>query len=112
MKIFNDQIAKSFYQGNLSKLMLKDLRQQGSILSKNDFCNHSTLIQKPINTEYFGKLVFSAPPNSQGLALIGLCNLFNNIDKKININDYLKIKKEIFFLRDMYWIIKELIIQK
>jgi gamma-glutamyltranspeptidase len=102
LKILAKFGSKSFYQGNLSKLMLKDLRQQGSILSKNDFCNHSTLIQKPINTEYFGKSVFSAPPNSQGLALIGLCNLFNNIDKKIEINDYLKIKKEIFFLRDMY----------
>ena len=98
LKILAKSGSKSFYQGNLSKLMLKDLRQQGSILSKNDFCNHSTLIQKPINTEYFGKSVFSAPPNSQGLALIGLCNLFNNIDKKIEINDYLKIKKEIFFL--------------
>ena len=82
--------------------MLKDLKHQGSILDKKDFSNYSTIIQDPIKTDYFGKSVYSAPPNSQGLALIGLCNLFNNMDKKIEISDYLKIKKEIFMLRDMY----------
>ena len=102
LKVLAKHGSKSFYKGSLSKAILKDLQLQGSILDKNDFSNHSTLIQKPINTEYFGKSVFSAPPNSQGLALIGLCNLFNNINQKIEINDYLKIKKEIFFLRDMY----------
>ena len=102
LKVLAKHGSKSFYKGSLSKVILEDLQLQGSILDKNDFINHSTLIQKPINTEYFGKSVFSAPPNSQGLALIGLCNLFNNINQKIEINDYLKVKKEIFFLRDMY----------
>jgi gamma-glutamyltranspeptidase len=102
LKILAKRGSKSFYKGSLSKIILRDLQLQGSILDKNDFSNHSTLIQKPINTEYFGKSVFSAPPNSQGLALIGLCNMFNNINQKIEINNYLKVKKEIFLLRDMY----------
>ena len=102
LKILAKSGSKSFYKGILTKLMLKDLKHQGSILDKKDFSNYSTIIQDPIKTDYFGKSVYSAPPNSQGLALIGLCNLFNNMDKKIEISDYLKIKKEIFMLRDMY----------
>ena len=88
--------SKSFYRGKLCDKMLEDLKKQGAILSKKDFINHSTLIQKPISTDYFDKKVFSAPPNSQGLALIGLCKLFNNINKKIDLNNYLDFKKKVF----------------
>ena len=82
--------------------MVDDLKKQGAILSKQDFINHSTLIQRPISTDYFNKKIFSAPPNSQGLALIGLCKLFNNINKKINLNNYLDFKKKVFSIRDKY----------
>jgi len=94
--------SKSFYSGDLCDKVVDDLKKQGSILSKEDFINHSTLIQRPISTDYFNKKIFSAPPNSQGLALIGLCKLFNNINKKINLNDYLDFKKKVFSIRDKY----------
>ena len=94
--------SKSFYRGDLRDKIVDDLKKQGAILSKKDFINHSTLIQKPISTDYFDKKVFSAPPNSQGLALIGLCKLFNNINKKIDLNNYLDFKKKVFSIRDKY----------
>ena len=94
--------SKSFYRGNLRDNMLDDLKEQGAILSKKDFINHSTLIQKPISVDYFDKKIFSAPPNSQGLALIGLCKLFNNIKEKIDLNSYLDFKKKVFSIRDKY----------
>ena len=94
--------SKSFYSGSLCSKMVNDLQKQGAILSKKDFINHSTLIQKPISTDFFDKKVFSAPPNSQGLALIGLCKLFNNSNKKIDLNNYLDFKKKVFLMRDKY----------
>ena len=94
--------SKSFYRGDLSDKIVDDLKKQGAILSKKDFINHSTLIQKPISADYFDKKVFSAPPNSQGLALIGLCKLFNNKKSKIVLNNYLDLKKKVFSIRDKY----------
>tara|TARA_B110000503_G_scaffold140134_1_gene230245 strand:- start:41 stop:1540 length:1500 start_codon:yes stop_codon:yes gene_type:complete len=102
LKTLSKYGSKSFYKGKLLRMMIEDLNKQGSILSVGDFSSHSTLIQKPISTDFFNKSVYVAPPNSQGLALIGLCNLFNNIHGKIDINKYLTIKKKVFLLRDMY----------
>ena len=50
--------SKSFYRGDLRDKIVDDLKKQGAILSKKDFINHSTLIQKPISTDYFDKKVF------------------------------------------------------
>jgi len=94
--------SKTFYNGKINDLLVKDLSDQGSILSKDDFKNHTTLIQKPISAKFFNKKVFTAPPNSQGLALIGLCNSFNDIKGKLILNDYVNLKKKIFHLRDKY----------
>jgi len=102
LKVLAKSGSKSFYRGDLCDKIVEDLKKQGAILSKKDFINHSTLIQKPISTDYFDKKVFSAPPNSQGLALIGLCKLFNNINNKIVLNNYLDFKKKVFSIRDKY----------
>ena len=102
LRVLGNFGSKSFYRGDLCDKMVDDLKKQGAILSKQDFINHSTLIQRPISTDYFNKKIFSAPPNSQGLALIGLCKLFNNINKKINLNNYLDFKKKVFSIRDKY----------
>ena len=102
LKVLAKSGSKSFYRGDLSDKIVDDLKKQGAILSKKDFINHSTLIQKPISADYFDKKVFSAPPNSQGLALIGLCKLFNNKKSKIVLNNYLDLKKKVFSIRDKY----------
>ena len=56
-------------------MIIEDIKKQGSIITFDDFKNHATLIQKPISTTYLNKKIYVAPPNSQGLALICLCNL-------------------------------------
>tara|TARA_B100000131_G_scaffold157460_1_gene152723 strand:+ start:129 stop:1619 length:1491 start_codon:yes stop_codon:yes gene_type:complete len=97
--------AKAFYNGKISKTLLEEVKKQGSILSEDDFKKHRTLIQKPISTNYLGKKIFTAPPNSQGLALIYLCEYFKKHKqflKKIDIYDYIKNKKKAFKIRDLY----------
>ena len=105
LRILSKKGSKSFYKGELSKIIVEDIRKQGSIITSKDFKNHSTLIQKPVSTTYLSKKIFAAPPNSQGLALISLCNLFKFIKKnnnRINLSDYLKNKKTAFKYRDYY----------
>jgi len=64
LKTLSKYGSKSFYKGKLLKMMIEDLNKQGSILSVGDFSSHSTLIQKPISTDFFNKSVYVAPPNS------------------------------------------------
>ncbi|MAJ22453.1 MAG: gamma-glutamyltransferase [Candidatus Pelagibacter sp. TMED64] len=107
LRILSKDGAKSFYKGKLSKIIVEDIKKQGSIITETDFKNHLTLIQKPIVTNYYKKKVYTAPPNSQGLALLILCNLFQNINKKsekINLYSYFKNKKIAFNNRDFYCI--------
>ena len=97
--------SSSFYKGEVSKKIIYDLKKQGSIISHKDLKNHKTLIQKPISTKYQGQKIFTAPPNSQGLALLFMCKLFEenkSSNKNININEFLKVKKESFFYRNKY----------
>ena len=105
LTILSKEGSKSFYNGKLSKIIVEDIRKQGSIITSDDFKNHSTLIQKPIATNYLNKKIYTAPPNSQGLALICLCNLFKVIKNgnfKTNLSDYLNNKKTAFKYRDMH----------
>ena len=107
LKILSNEGSKSFYKGKLSKIIVEDISKQGSIITVDDFKNHSTLIQKPISTTYLNKKIYVAPPNSQGLALISLCNLFKvikNNNDKTKLSDYLKNKKTAFKYRDFYCI--------
>ena len=99
LRILSKEGSKSFYRGKLSKIIVEDIRKQGSIITSIDFKNHSTLIQKPISTTYLNKKIYTAPPNSQGLALISLCNLFKitkENNDKIKLSEYLKNKKTAF----------------
>ncbi|SVE23079.1 uncharacterized protein METZ01_LOCUS475933, partial [marine metagenome] len=105
LRILSKEGSKSFYKGKLSKIIVEDISKQGSIITSDDFKNHSTLIQKPISTTYLNKKIYVAPPNSQGLALISLCNLFKvikNNNDKTKLSDYLKNKKTAFKYRDLY----------
>ena len=99
--------SNSFYKGKISKKLIYDLKKQGSIINHKDLKNHKTLVQKAISIKYFGQRIFTAPPNSQGIALLFLCKLFekNKLNNKnININEFFKLKKESFFYRDKYCI--------
>jgi len=107
LRILSKNGSKSFYKGKLSKMIVEDIRKQGSIINLSDFKNHFTLIQKPISTTYCKKKIYTAPPNSQGLALLILCNLFKDLkskSNKINLSDYYKNKKIAFKYRDLYCI--------
>ena len=43
LRILASEGSKSFYKGQLSKIIVEDIRKQGSIITSEDFKNHSTL---------------------------------------------------------------------
>lgn len=68
------------YQGELAKLIVEDLQNNGGLLTYQDFTNHRSDWVDPISVRYRGYQVYNVPPNSQGFASLSILNILNHID--------------------------------
>ena len=67
-----------FYLGETAKKMIRFSEDTGGLLSLKDLSKHSMIWQKPISTNYRGKEVYEAPPNSSGHVLLQELNILEN----------------------------------
>ena len=73
---------KSFYEGEIAKLMSDFIKEQGGFLSQDDLANYSAEWVEPVSTNYRGYDVWELPPNSQGIAALQILNILENFDVK------------------------------
>ena len=73
---------KSFYEGEIAKLMSDFIKEQGGFLSQDDLANYSAVWVEPVSTNYRGYDVWELPPNSQGIAALQILNILENFDVK------------------------------
>lgn len=66
---------RSFYSGDLAQAWLTQAWRAGVLLDETDLASHRTEFAESISTEWRGWAVHAAPPNAQGLALLGLLAL-------------------------------------
>ena len=71
---------KSFYEGNIAKLMADFIKEQGGFLSTSDFANYHAEWVEPVSTNYRGYDVWELPPNGQGIAALQILNILENYD--------------------------------
>ena len=71
---------EAFYQGEIAKAIVDFSREQGGILSSEDFANCRCRWQDPISTTYRGHTVYEAPPNSSGHVLLQELSLVEQFD--------------------------------
>ena len=69
-----------FYLGETAKKIVQFSEDTGGLLSLNDLSKHTMIWQKPISTNYRGKEVYEAPPNSSGHVLLQELNILENFD--------------------------------
>ncbi|RJP21377.1 MAG: gamma-glutamyltransferase [Candidatus Abyssobacteria bacterium SURF_5] len=109
-----EQVAKegvdSFYKGPLGRRISEFVRQSGGVLSERDFVEHRPNWVEPISTTYRGYEVVTIPPNSQGLALLQMLNIFEKLDvKSLSLNPVdllhyqIEAKKIVFRDRARYY---------
>jgi len=108
-----DKLAKGgrevFYEGDISESIVKFCRQNGGLLSEQDFTDHKSDWIEPIGASYRGYGVYEFPPNSQGVAaLLGL-NIVEGFDlaplghlSAQSIHLMVEAKKLAFADRDRY----------
>ncbi len=71
----------AFYKGDLARVMVDYLQQQGSAFTLDDFAAHSSDWVEPACTLYRrGYELCELPPNSQGFAALQMVNILKNID--------------------------------
>ncbi|GAE26115.1 gamma-glutamyltranspeptidase [Halalkalibacter wakoensis JCM 9140] len=75
-----DEGSKAFYEGDIAKLIVADLQENGGLLTLNDFKNHQSNWVDPISVEYKGHTAYNLPPNTQGMASLSILNILNNFD--------------------------------
>ena len=76
------QIARhgrnAFYDGEITKRILKRSGELGGSLTAEDFAKYSAEWVEPISTTYRGWTIYELPPNGQGIAALAMLNLMEN----------------------------------
>ncbi|MCG8608590.1 gamma-glutamyltransferase [bacterium] len=68
--------AKAFYEGEVAKRMIEDLRSKDNVMTLHDLARYYAVERKPVMTTYRGHTIYSgAPPVSGGATLAGKLNL-------------------------------------
>ena len=72
--------TKSFYQGDIAKLIAEHFQKQNGLLTEDDLADYHSVWKPPIRTSYRGYTVLEQPPVSQGLILLQELNLVEGFD--------------------------------
>jgi gamma-glutamyltranspeptidase / glutathione hydrolase len=67
----------AFYRGWIADDIVRRLRAEGSLLTREDFARHRGDYAEPISTNYRGVRVWECPPPGQGLTTLLLLNILN-----------------------------------
>ena len=99
-----------FYKGEIAKVMVDFIREQGGFLNLEDLANHHSDWVEPVSTNYRGYDVWELPPNGQGIAALQMLNIleeyeFSNIPfgSARHIHLFVEAKKLAFEDRAKYY---------
>ncbi len=65
----------AFYEGDIAKVMVDYMQEQGGFLSLRDLKDHHSEWVEPVSTNYRGFDVWELPPNGQGIAVLQILNI-------------------------------------
>jgi gamma-glutamyltranspeptidase/glutathione hydrolase len=66
---------EAFYQGDMTRIMVDFLQQQGGKHTLFDFKSHQSEWVEPVSTNYRGYDVWELPPNGQGITVLQMLNI-------------------------------------
>jgi|APSaa5957512622_1039677.scaffolds.fasta_scaffold07178_3 gamma-glutamyltranspeptidase / glutathione hydrolase len=75
-----DEGIETFYEGEICEAITEFCKENGGLLTKQDFQDHSTTWVEPISLDYRGYTVFELPPNGQGLTALEMLNILQGYD--------------------------------
>ncbi|KAJ1910649.1 hypothetical protein H4219_006157, partial [Mycoemilia scoparia] len=82
LEIIAEKGADAFYRGELTKSMVKVVKDNGGILTEQDFANYKAIVREPLTTTFFGKRIITPPPPTSGSILIMILNIIEGYNFK------------------------------
>jgi gamma-glutamyltranspeptidase len=73
--------AESFYRGEIAERLASGLGAIGSPMKGEDLAAHQSQVVRPLGGRYRDREILTAPPNSQGFALLALLSALERIDR-------------------------------
>lgn len=107
LKLLANNGLNSFYTGDLSKQIVKDMAQIGMPITEEDLANNTPIRKTPLRLLHkYGEL-FNVPPPTQGLVSLSILGILDklNIDGKNEgelIHATVEATKQAFEIRDKY----------
>jgi gamma-glutamyltranspeptidase/glutathione hydrolase len=78
LKAIARQGAKTFYQGQIARQIIRDFQAHGGILTSEDLKNYEVKIRQPLKTTYQGyEVIGMPPPSSGGISLLEMLHVLN-----------------------------------
>lgn len=69
----------AFYKGNIAKKIVKDMKENGGLITFDDLSSYKPVIRKPVFGTYRGYEIYSMPPpSSGGIHLIQMLNILEH----------------------------------
>ncbi|OCB95409.1 Gamma-glutamyltransferase [Bacillus amyloliquefaciens] len=70
----------AFYEGDIAQSIISFLQNNGGHLTLEDFKAHRGEWSDPVSSDYRGRRIYQAPPNSQGFTGLMTLNILENYD--------------------------------
>ncbi|MFQ5936193.1 MAG: gamma-glutamyltransferase [Acidiferrobacterales bacterium] len=70
----------AFYKGEIARQIVAFSKANDGLLELEDFAGHTSNWVEPISTDYRGLRVYEIPPNGQGIVVLMMLNMLENID--------------------------------
>ncbi|WP_166238667.1 gamma-glutamyltransferase [Paenibacillus turpanensis] len=74
------QGRRAFYEGELMRAIVRSVHESGGFLREDDFVDHHGEWVEPVGVDYRGYRIMQMPPNSQGVSLLLMMNMLENMD--------------------------------
>jgi gamma-glutamyltranspeptidase len=72
--------AESLYRGDIGEALATGLAGLGSPITREDLAGHQSKVVRPLRGRYRDREILTAPPNSQGFALLQILAVLERID--------------------------------
>lgn len=74
--------GRFFYEGDITRRIVRYLDRHGGVLTERDFYEHHSDWVEPIRVDYRGYSALGFPPNTQGMAALMILGILNHFDVK------------------------------
>ena len=88
-----------FYDGETASLIVKEMNDNGGLISKQDLLDYNSVYREPVTGTYKGyKIISMGPPSSGGALIVQMLNMLENFDvesMKRNSTEFVHLLTEI-----------------